>query len=138
MNTLLSQQSMESKKLRGLAAFVVAASLLAGCAGLVPKAPEEAVKERAQARWDALVKGDLPAAYEYFSPGSREGFSLQSYENTIRKGFWKKAEVKQVKCESSERCQATIGIEYEFQGRRTPTGLQESWIKEGGKWWVVR
>ena len=129
---------MGSMKLRGWAAFVVAGSLLAGCTGLTARAPEEAVKERAQARWDALVKGDVKTAYEYFSPGSREGYSLQSYEASIRKGFWKKAEVKQVKCESSDRCQADVTIEYEFMGRRTPSGLQEAWIREGGNWWVVR
>jgi hypothetical protein len=129
---------MGSKQLKRFGAFVVAASLIAGCAGLTPRSPEEAVKERAQARWDALVRGDVKTAYEFFSPGSKQAMSLESYEGSIRRGFWKKAWVKGVKCETSERCTADIGIEYEFMGRRTPSGLVENWIKEGGTWWVVR
>jgi hypothetical protein len=138
LNTLLSQRSMGLKHMRGLGVVVVAAGFLAGCAALTPRSPEEAVKERAEARWDALVKGDLKSAYDYYSPGTRQVLSLQSYEGSIRRGFWKTAHVEKVQCESNERCVVTVSIEYEFQGRRTPSGLQEAWIKEGGNWWAVR
>ena len=138
MNTLLSQHGMGSRQLKAIGGFMVAATLLAGCATLAPQAPEQVVKERAQSRWDALVKGDLKSGYEYFSRGTRQVLSFESYENSVRRGFWKKANVEKVQCESSERCVVTVGIEYEFQGHRTPSGLQETWIKEGGNWWVVR
>jgi len=47
---------------------------LAGCAGTGIKSNEEAdakiaVAKKAKSRWDALIKGDLAAAYEYLSPG---------------------------------------------------------------------
>ena len=55
-----------------LASLVVAGALaLAGCAALQPKTPEEIVTQRVEARWDALIKGDFPAAWAYTQPAYR-------------------------------------------------------------------
>lgn len=100
--------------------------------------PEEAVRERAQARWDALLKDDVKTAYGYFSPGSRAVMDEKSYEASVRKGFWKSAKVDSVTCPSAQRCEVNETIEYEFQGRHTRTPLSETWIEEDGNWWLVR
>ena len=134
MNSLSTQQGLKA----GLK-FTVAlvAAVLAGCATLSP-APEVVVKERAQARWDALVKGDLKTVYSYFSPGSRAVMSYEDYVVSVRRGFWKGATVNQVTCPSQESCEAQLTIEYEFQRRATKTPLRESWIREGSDWWYVQ
>jgi hypothetical protein len=111
---------------------------LAGCAALGPGKPEEQVKARAQARWDALLKGDTKSAYEYFSPGTRAVLDYKSYDASIRKGFWTSATVDSVTCPAPDRCEASETIEYEFKGRRTKTPLSESWLREDGNWWLVR
>lgn len=111
---------------------------VSACAGLGPKAPEEAVKQRAQARWDALLKGDTTAAYSYLSPGSRAVLKQEDYATSIRKGFWKSAQVERVVCERAETCEAQLTIEYEFQRMRTKTPLRETWIREGSDWWYVQ
>jgi ketosteroid isomerase-like protein len=116
-----------------VAAMVVAVS---GCAALAPKAPEEAVKERAQARWDALVKGDFVAAYAYLSPGSRAVQQEADYVNSLRRNFWKAARVEKATC-TEQRCEVDASIEYEFAGRHTTTPLRETWIREGSEWWYV-
>ena len=121
-----------------MAVAVVSMAVLAGCATLGARKPEEAVRERAQARWDALLKGDVKTAYDYFSPGTRAVMDYKSYEGSIRRGFWKTAKVDSVTCPSAQRCEAEETIEYEFQGRRTKTPLTETWIEEDGKWWLVR
>jgi len=121
---------------RMLLAGVVTA--LAGCAAMAPRSPEEAVKARAQERWDALVKGDFGAAYRFMSPGSREVVSEKDYVAALRKGFWKTAQVEKVVCPTKDACEATVAIEYEFQGRRTKTPLGESWVREGSTWWYVQ
>jgi hypothetical protein len=121
------------------AAKMLAATLViavSGCAGMAPKGPEEAVKERAQARWNALVQGDYKAAYGYLSPGSRAVQSEKDYVNSLRQGFWKSARVEKATC-TEQRCQVLAAIEYELQGRRTTTPLQETWIREGSEWWYV-
>lgn len=116
----------------------VAVGGLAGCAAFKPQAPEAVVMERAQARWNALVAGEIKTAYEYFSPGSRSLMTAQQYEGTLRKGFWKTAKVEKVECATQDSCFVHVSIEYEFQGRRTKTPLGETWIREGSNWWYVQ
>jgi hypothetical protein len=111
---------------------------LAGCAAVAPRSPEDAVKARAQERWDALLKGDFSAAYGFLSPGSREVVSEKGYVGGLRKDFWKSAQVERVDCPSKDACEAKVAIEYEFQGRRTKTPLSESWVREGSNWWYVQ
>ena len=111
---------------------------MAGCAALQPRSPEDVVKEKAQARWDALVKGDIKAAYAFMSPGSRSIITPEGYEASIRKGFWKSAVVEKVECSSAQSCDALATIEYEYLGKRTKTPLRETWIKEGSEWWYLR
>ncbi len=142
MNSLSTQQRGKAVGFGGIGIvgrFVaaVAVTVLAGCATIGAQSPEAAVKERAQERWDALVKGDFKAAYAYLSPGSKQVISEKDYVQRLRKGFWKSAEVGKVTCASPQSCQAQVSIEYEFQGLRTRTPLHESWIREGSTWWYV-
>ena len=115
----------------------VLATVLCGCAAVSPRS-EDVVKERAQARWDALVKGDFNAAYGYMSPGSRSVTSATDYAGSLRKGFWKSAVVDKVECGSAQSCEVSATIEYEFMGRRTKTPLRESWIRDGSEWWYLQ
>jgi len=107
---------------------------LSACAALDRRPPEEVVKERAQARWDLLVKGDVEAAYKYLSPGSRTVTSLESYLKSTPKGFWKSVVVHNATC-TAESCEVGGTMEYEFQGRRIRTPYKEKWILEGSNWW---
>jgi hypothetical protein len=122
-------------KAGALAAAVVVA--ISGCAAFAPKPPEEAVKERAQARWDALVKGDFKAAYAYLSPGSRAVQPETEYVNSLRRNFWQAAKVVKATC-TEQRCEVEASIEYQMQGRRTTTPLRETWIREGSEWWYMK
>ena len=100
--------------------------------------PEQAVAERAQARWDLLVKGDFEGAYGYLSPGSRSVLSQSNYVESLRKGFWKAAKVGKVACGTEQACDVDVRIEYEFQGHRISTPLRETWVREGSQWWYVK
>jgi hypothetical protein len=111
---------------------------VAACASLDQRPPEEAVVARAQQRWDALVKGDLKAAYGYLSPGSRAVMDQATFDSSIRRGFWKSAKVDKAVCGSPQTCDAQVTIEYEFRGTRTKTPLRETWIREGSDWWLVQ
>src|ERR1043165_10081149 len=74
------------------AAVAVSLAMVGGCATMAEQPPEQVVKARAQARWDALLKGDYEAAYGYLGPGSRAVNSLEAYKASIRKGFWQSAQ----------------------------------------------
>src|SRR4029453_12699397 len=73
---------------------VIAFAVAAGCAtmggGLTKDTPPEvkaaAVKERSNARWAALIKGDKDAAYAYLSPGTRELITLEQYRGRMQSG----------------------------------------------------
>ena len=118
----------------GMVAVMVA---IGGCA-VAPRTPEEAVKQRAQARWDLMLKGDFNAAYGYLSPGSRSVITASDYASSLRVGFWKTAVVEKVECGSAQSCEVAATIEYEHLGRRTKTPLRETWIREGSEWWYLR
>lgn len=115
---------------------------LAGCAGTVRDTagrqdPQQQVRERAAARWDALIAGDLARAYGYLSPGTREVMSLDLYKKRTRPGMWKKASVDVVSCEQ-DRCKVKMVIEHGYRDMKSiETFLEEDWLQVGGKWWFA-
>jgi hypothetical protein len=117
---------------------LAAVGLLAACAGVPPAQPAaEMVKARAQERWDALVKGDVPKAYAFLSPGSRAVTDLESYRESIKRGFWKSAQVTGAECSSDEACEVTAEIEYAYRGSRVKSPLKETWVRQEKDWWYV-
>src|SRR3954470_891317 len=72
------------------AAVLVAVLGLASCAvspigdgnsgAATPEAARAAVESRVNARWAALIKGDLEAAYAYLSPASRQALTLEQFK----------------------------------------------------------
>ena len=114
---------------------------LAGCAGIgvdsSPEAKQKVVAERAEARWQLLIKGDLAGAYEFMSAGSKATTPLDLYKAKIRPGGWRQASVQKVDCEA-EVCRVVMKITYDrkqMTGIETP--LSETWIIEKGSAWYV-
>jgi hypothetical protein len=144
LNSLSTHQSaevvgnLEFSRISAAAFLVVALVGLSACATVDKRPAGEVVKMRAQERWDALVRGDVKAAYGYLSPGSRAVISPEGYDANIRKGFWKSAKVDKVDCTTAQSCDAMATIEYDFQGRRITSPLRETWIQEGTNWWYVQ
>ncbi len=143
MNSLCGQYGPKGSFLAGvrtslalIVTFVV--PVLSGCALMQPRSPQEVVKERAQARWDALVKGDTRTAYGYLSPGSREVQSYEAYDGGINKGFWKSVKVEKVECASADSCDASGTMEYAFRGKQIRTSFHETWVRSGSQWWYLQ
>lgn len=118
---------------------------LVGCAvpGVKPDKYADAqsiVAKKAQSRWDALIKGDLAAAYEYLSPGSRSVMSLEQYKAKIRTGLWKKVKVDSVACEK-DRCNVVLIVEYSYPKygiESISSRIEETWLQEDDDWWFVQ
>ena len=121
-----------------------AVALLAACSD--PRPPEEIVAERAQARWDALVKQEFEAAWEYMTPGFREHTDSRDYyvEMRGRSVQWTGAEVESVACEEG-RCEVAVTVGYripvgpaQLSGMESERRLRETWIGIDGKWWYAQ
>lgn len=121
----------------GWLGVVAAGLLIASCATLESRPAAEVVKERAQARWNALVSGDPKAAYAYFTPTTRQTLKVDDYASSVNKGFWKSVTVDRVECNNADLCTAYATVEYEHKLGRVKTPLQETWIREGQNWWYA-
>jgi len=106
-------------------------------AASTPEARSEAVTARVNARWDALIKGDLDAAYTFLSTASREVTTLAQYKSHTRRGGFRAAKVEAVEC-SAELCTVKLSVTYDhrlMKGVQSP--LEETWIWEKGQPWLV-
>jgi hypothetical protein len=126
-----------------LAALLAAAAWLAACASLQSK-PEDSVTERANARWQALIQGDMAKAYTYSTPGFRTVVNLEGFRGrTGIAGRWHAAQVVNVTCDTPERCKAVIKLEFStlipgFSKDRITTHIDETWLLEDGQWWIFQ
>jgi len=117
------------------------AAVLAGCATIGPASSVEqkqkVVAERAQGRWDVLIKGDVASAYQFLSAGSKAETSAELYKAKMKPGMWRQAKVSKVDC-GAETCKVTMLITYDtkrLKGLETP--IEETWIIENGSAWYV-
>jgi len=116
---------------------------LAGCANFQTK-PEDAVAQRATARWQALIKGDMEAAYKFSSPGFRAVIDVAGFKGrTGIAGKWLDAQVNKVECDLLTRCRVVIRLEFStlIPGRsksKIDTGIDETWLLEEGQWWIFQ
>ena len=123
---------------------LLAVMLLSACA-TTPASPEDIVKERAQARWDALLNGDFATAYSYLSPGYRSATTVVDFEigMRMRKIQYRTAEFQGHSCEKNV---CTVRFKVGYQVAKPVPGMaewksdsivSEQWIKSDGEWWFL-
>jgi hypothetical protein len=123
---------------------MVTVALLGGCAGLSGLSAEsplqvkrDAVAARAQERWNALIKGDLTAAYAYLSPASRATMSLDLYKAKHKVGLYRAVKIDDVACEA-DVCTVRLVVTYDYKKfKGVPAPLVEKWIITQGQAWFV-
>jgi hypothetical protein len=126
--------------------WLSAASIIAvaGCAtmgGLGKDSTIEAKRtvlaQRINARWDALIKGDVDTAYTYLSSASKEAYPLNVYKNKVKPGAWRSVKIDEIGCDA-DICWAKMILTYDhkvIKGVQTP--FTEHWIIEKGNAWFV-
>ncbi|MCL1960274.1 MAG: hypothetical protein FWG56_00500 [Desulfovibrionaceae bacterium] len=126
------------------AALLAAAALgLAGCAALMPKTPEQVVRERAEQRWAALIDGDFDKAWTYTQPGYRAVVKQRDYHKRFGgAGQWMGVQIHDVTCEA-ERCKVRIRLTTKvmipsFMGKEVSGYMDESWVRDEGQWWYYQ
>jgi hypothetical protein len=129
-----------------LAAGLVAVAV-GGCAALgggltkdTPAAAKEAaVAERANARWQALIKRDYEGAYQYLSPASRETTSVSQFQTKIAAIQYRAVTVDKVEC-AAEVCKVKLSLTYDYppaKAKGVVTLIDESWIIDQGQAWFA-
>jgi hypothetical protein len=129
-----------------LVAVVLAVGAVAGCAtpgagGVTKDSPPEVksalLTERINARWDALIKGDLDAAYAFMSQASKDAYPINVYKSKVKPGLWRSVKIDSINCDGAV-CWAKLMLTYDYRrmkGIQTP--ISESWIIENGNAWFI-
>lgn len=129
---------------RVVLALLTASLILAGCAS-VPANKDQPVIDRAQARWDAIIAGDLESAYTYYSPGYRSANTLIDFgvSERMKKVAYTSAEYLEHECEDS-RCRIRFDIGYRvikpvpgMNVYESKTAIEDVWIRTSGQWWYL-
>lgn len=132
---------------RFLSKLVVMATLIglfflqAGC---FSQYPVTEVRERSEAKWQALVAGDYDKAYGYLSPGFRLKLDKIAFHNRYRnKLTFHSATVTRVECRK-DICELDVELDYTIHAMppfaidfRRPEIRTEKWILSEGDWWFV-
>ena len=117
--------------------------LLSACATNMAKTTS--IEERATARWEKLLSGDIAGAYEYLSPGYRSSVSSMDYQRAtlLKRVRWTGAQYRSSECGEST-CEVKILLDFQVSGALpgVPTyngkkDIVESWILVDGVWYLV-
>ena len=147
---MFSVSSRRSFVVAGLAYAMLFA--LPGCATLEPEESEKwresqhpVLKARAEARWDALIKGDFEKAYTFSSPDFRGVVSAQQYRGKFGRALsWRLARVVNVSYDAPTV--ATVSVEVTYRASLPGTGgetietqsrISEKWIYKNREWWYT-
>jgi len=141
--------------IRKTLALAVVASVLTACGATAPSkkaglAPEEAIAQRAKARWDAIIAKEYEKAYSFMTAGARATTPFDNYANRLAMSAvqWKNAEVEQVTCEEADVCVARVRIESKIRSPSaggTGVGMLtsnrpvlEDWLRgSDGQWYFL-
>jgi len=102
---------------------------------------EAILRERAEARWQALIEGDFDSAYTFEAPSFREVYPLKAYRGRFGRAIaWTDAKVTKIAFEGDDTAQLRVMVEYKIldpagQVMYGQSPLEESWIRSEDQWW---
>jgi hypothetical protein len=118
--------------------------LLSACA-TTAETKAASIEERASARWNSLLSGDLQGAYEFLSPGFRSSVSSLQYQRSILQNRVQWTAARYIESDCTETaCKVKISLGYTLQGGlpgvKSFSGTQtveESWVLIDGEWYYL-
>lgn len=131
---------------------LVAFSALGGCAAMQPEDSEAwresqrpVLKERAEARWQALMKGDFDKAYTFTTPDYRAVVTAPQYRGKYgRVADWRVARVVNVSYDVPTVAAVSVEVTYRVMLPGTPgemfetqKPISEKWIYKDREWWYI-
>lgn len=136
----------------GAAAMCTTAMLVAGCASMKPEDSDKwresqkpVIEKRVEARWKAMIDGDLEKAYGYSTPEYRAVVTLQQYKGRYGRVLeWLMARVQNISYDSPTVASVSVDVTYRASimgsmGKPIETNklLTEKWLFKGGEWWYT-
>jgi len=127
-------------------------STLPGCATLQPEESEKwresqrpVLKARAEARWDALIKGDIEKVYTYTTPEYRAVVNLQQYKGKYGRVLdWRGARVVDISYDVPTVATVSVEVTYRVvlpgvggESIETQKAISEKWIYKNREWWYT-
>lgn len=108
------------------------------------RSPEDAVRERVEARWRALVERDFQKAYQYETPGFREAYTVPVFKGQFGDWvIWKSAKAGEVKIEGT-KAKVMVRLVYSAIVPNAPqpmvensTHVEETWMLQNLDWFHV-
>lgn len=147
---MFSVGSRRSFLVAGLAYAMLSA--LPGCATLEPEESEKwresqrpVLKARAEARWDALIKGDIEKAYLYTTPEYRAVVNPQQYKGKYGRVLdWRGARVVDISYDVPTVAAVSVEVTYRIglpgaggEVIETQKAISEKWIYKNREWWYT-
>lgn len=119
-------------------AMIMAALSLGACATMDSGTPEQIVTKRAQAYWDARLKGDATTAYGFANDAFRQAVSEQKFKQGHMATFAVGAEVQKVECDA-QKCDVGTNLKVNppLPGKKIGTidvYSKQTWLLEDGQW----
>lgn len=105
----------------------------------------DVLKKRAEARWAALIKGDVDQVYMFTTPEYRSVVSAQQHRGKYgRVVDWRMAHVKKVSYDDPTVATVTVELTYRValpgsggEVVETQSLLSEKWIYKDREWWYT-
>lgn len=137
---------------------LLAAVLLSGCAGGAMVSPgesndpgddmgpaQEQVRERVQARWDAIIAMDYDKVYTFATPAYRATYGLDHYRNQYAGQIIKESiELISITIPEDDPGTASVRLNLNFSATSVPSGrhqgqalVNETWVRRDRQWWFV-
>ena len=146
MTTPISMNGTRVRRLFALLMGVLVLLVLSGCSTrfLGGQDPEEQLRERVEARWEAVLAMNFDKVYEFATPAYREVHGLRHFHNQYggqvrRTGF----EIRSIDYDASKPDEARVRVTVFFEsvvGGQLYEGQQpttETWVRRDGQWWYV-
>ena len=119
-------------------AMIMAALSLTACATMDSGTPEQIVTKRAQAYWDARLKGDASTAYGLTNDAFRQAVDEDKFKRGHMATFAVGAEVQKVECDA-QKCDVGINLKVNppLPGKKIGTidmYSKQTWLLEDGQW----
>jgi hypothetical protein len=103
---------------------------------------EQALRQRVQERWAALIKRDWAVAYSFETPVYRAAYPLERYQSKFGNDIiWEGATISHVLFEGDEVATVYVDVQYQLarlvagEVHRLGTQVTEKWIRLDDQWW---
>jgi hypothetical protein len=109
---------------------------------VAPVDREQALRQRVQERWAALIKKDWAVAYSFEAPVFRAAYPLEQYQAKFGKDIiWEAVTINHVLFEGDEVATVYVNVQYQpvrliaGEAHRFDSQVTEKWIRSADQWW---